>query len=138
MSLCRYAEWAFLRHSSWLRPLLHSQALPHRFQRKWVRALWILYINIKVYYIRHFAHFRKASIRFVMDVCQSGRPRRRTRLPLDGFKGNGIWELYKNVEKLHVWLNSGIVMGILHKDKRIYMSALRRILLRPKVPISFF
>jgi len=89
----------------------------------------MLHTNNKVYYIRHFAHFRKASIGFVMAVRPSTS---NNSASIGRILKNDIFVLYKNVEKLHVWLNSGSVMGTSNKDKGIHVATLQRTLLKKR------
>ena len=83
---CSNVEWANLRHSNWLRLLHNCQAQPLQFHPKEVRALWKFYINNKLNYIRHFAHFRKAFISSVKALILFDRTHRTTRFPLRGFQ----------------------------------------------------
>jgi hypothetical protein len=88
-------------------------------------------VKYRVNYIRHYAHFRKGNISLVMTVRPSVRTHRITRKQLDGFLKKLIIEIFlKNVEKLHVFLNSDTDNGYLHKDKHICKTSLRRILLK--------
>jgi hypothetical protein len=88
-------------------------------------------VNYRVNYIRHFSHFRKANIRFVMAVRPFIRTHRITRLSLDGLKKKLIIENFtKYVEKRHVLLNSHMYNEYVKKDKLICKTILRRVLLR--------
>jgi hypothetical protein len=65
---------------------------------------------------------QKGNISFVMSVCLSVHPHGTSRLPLDGFSWNFIFEdffLEKSVGKLHVWLKSDKKNG--HEDLRTFI-----------------
>jgi hypothetical protein len=89
-------------------------------------------VNYRVNYIRHYAHFLKASISFVVvvrpSVLPSVRAHRIIRPRLDGSKETDDWNFYKKkkVEKLHVLLNSTMENVYLHEDKHIWKTPLRR------------
>jgi hypothetical protein len=76
-------------------------------------------VNYRVNYIRHFAHFRKANIRFVMAVRTFVRTHRITRLSMEELKKLINENFTKYVEKRHVLLNSDMYNSYLHKDKHI-------------------
>jgi hypothetical protein len=67
----------------------------------------LLYTLAMAAFLGAFANLRKATIGFVMSACPSIRPHGTSRLQLDGFSWNLIFENFrKAVEKIRVLLES--------------------------------
>ena len=62
---------------------------------------------VLIFFLGAFAKFRKAAISFVMSIRSSIRPHGTTRLPLDGFSWNLIFDYFSKVlENIQVSLKS--------------------------------
>jgi hypothetical protein len=79
-----------------------------------------------------YATSRKAVISFVISVCPSACQHGTTRLSMEGFRWNLIFDkfFWKPVGKIWVWLNSDKNDATLHKDQRKFLIISRSILLR--------
>ena len=70
---------------------------------------YLAFLDFPYFVFSRARKMRKAAVSFVMSVCLSIWPHETTRLPLDGFLWDLIFEYFffpKSVEKLQVSLNS--------------------------------
>jgi len=107
------------------RPWLHHLDAIHRSR---FCAFSVVFCNSD--FLGAFAKLRKASISFIMSV----RPHGSTRLPLDGFSRNFIFEVFfrNSVKKIQVLLESDKYNGCLHEDQYTFSTIYGLILLITK------
>ena len=86
--------------------------------------------NVVLLFLGELAKLRKTTISSVMSVGPSVCPHGTTRLPLDGFSLNLIFEYFrKTVEKIQAPLNRARITGTLHDNHWKFLAISRSVLL---------